>query len=145
MPSWRDSASQQAQDDLDALLDLSLPFAQQMLDKRGEFLPYGAEVSREGETHLVAGVAERDAPPLSAEVIAVLVARFTHDRDSLRAIAVVADVRTAGSDAVRVELEHREGHAIVILLPYRKKRLGRGIEYAPLTASPGSAQIWPSL
>jgi hypothetical protein len=30
-------------------------------------------------------------------------------------------------------------------LPYRKKRLGRGIEYAPLTASPGSAQIWPSL
>jgi len=53
--SWRDSASQQAQDDLDAPLDATIPFAQQMLEKRGEFFPYGAGISLEEATRMFAG------------------------------------------------------------------------------------------
>jgi len=55
MTSWRNSASQQAQDDLDGLLNITLPFAQQMLAKRSEFYPFGASVTASGETRLLAG------------------------------------------------------------------------------------------
>jgi hypothetical protein len=55
MTSWRDSASQQAQADLDGLLNITLPFAQQVLAKRGEFYPFAGTVTGGGETRLLAG------------------------------------------------------------------------------------------
>jgi len=54
MTSWRDSASSQSQADLDGLLGEVLPFAQQQLEKRGEFFPYGATVSIEGDSRMTA-------------------------------------------------------------------------------------------
>src|SRR5205823_540247 len=50
--------------------------------------------------------------------------------------------RLPDGDAVRVELEHAEGQAIAVLLPYKKKRLGRGLEFQSLRAGTGSRQIW---
>ena len=74
-----------------------------------------------------------------------MVERLRHDRGGLRAVALATMVRTAdGGDAVRVELEHSEGQAIAVLLPYRKKRLGRGIEYGSLAAGATTHQIWTS-
>lgn len=48
----------------------------------------------------------------------------------------------AAGVAVRVELEHREGHAIADLLPYKKRRLRRGVEFGELGASAGEPQVW---
>lgn len=48
MATWRDSASQQAQEDLDGHLNAALPFARQMLDSRGEFLPMALHSTRQG-------------------------------------------------------------------------------------------------
>ena len=141
VPSWRDSATQEAQDDLDGLVNAALPFAQQMLDKSGEFYPYGVALTDQGETRMVAGDGLGEHPA-SATVLETLVSGLRGERDALRAAALVADVRANGSDTVRVELEHRDGHAIAVLLPYKKKRLGRGIEYGQLTAATGSHQIW---
>jgi hypothetical protein len=141
--SWRDSATQQAQDDLDGLLDASLPFAQEMLDKHGEFFPYALAVSASGETMQMAGdPGEGASSPPSVAVLQTLVDGLRAVRDTLRASAVVSDVRLSDSDAIRVELEHAEGEAIVVLLPYRRKRLRRGIEYGETSASQGERQIW---
>jgi hypothetical protein len=141
--SWRASASQQAQDDLDGLLDSSLPFAQEMLDKHVEFFPYAAAITTSGETRLIAGDPGEGEQPTSVAVLQVLVEGLRAERDTLRAAAVVSDVRRSDSDAVRVELEHEEGHAIVVFLPYQKKRLRRGVEYGQITAGPGDRQVWP--
>lgn len=78
----------------------------------------------------------------STDVIATMLEGLTRTRDDLRAIAIVADVRTSDWDAVRVELEHRDGHAIAVLLPYKKKRFGRGIAYGSLRAAAGTRRVW---
>jgi hypothetical protein len=142
MASWRDSTSQQAQDDLDALVSVTLPFAQEMLDKRGEYLPFGAAITLDGETRMLAGDPGAGERPESTEVLGTLVEGVLRQQAELRAVAFVADVRTADSDAVRVELEHREGQAISVLLPYRKKHLGRGVEYSDLRAGTSNPKVW---
>jgi hypothetical protein len=146
MTSWRDTATPQAQDDLDRLLELTLPFAQQQLTQHGEFFPFAAAVDADGAPTLVsadpAAVGDR---PASTEVLDHLLSGLRDRADDLRAVAVVADVRLESSDAVRVELEHRDGQAVRVLLPYRKKRLRRGVDYGQLAAVPGQPHIWASL
>ena len=140
--SWRDSATQQTQDDLDGLLEESLPFAQEMLKKHGEFFPYALAISASGEIMHVAGDPDDGEQPSSVAVLQTLIQALRAEGDAIRAAAVVSDVRLSDSDAVRVELEHTEGEAIVVLLPYRKKKLGRGIEYGEFRASQGERRIW---
>ena len=126
MSSWRDSATQQAQDDLDRLVNAALQFAQQMLDQHGEFFPYGIALTADGEMAMVAADSGGSDRPASSDVLATLLDGFQRDRASLRATATVSDVRLSSSDAIRVELEHRDGHAMAVVLPYTKKRLRRG-------------------
>lgn len=144
MTSWRDSASLEAQDDLDRLLDESLPFARDMLEKSGEFFPYAIALTTSGEVNLVAGDPGEGDQPSSVAVLQTLVAGLRDQADTNRAAALISDVRLPDSDAIRVELEHSEGQAIVALLPYRVKRLRRGIEYGEIRAGQGERQIWSS-
>lgn len=144
MASWRHTASQQAQDDLDSLLGPALGFAQQQLDKHGEFYPYAVVVDTDGQQRMVA--AETDAEqPASADVITTLVAGLTEQRENLRAAAIVADVRLPDqeTDAIRVILEHTDRIALSVVLPYRARRLGRGIDFGDLQAGEAAAFIWP--
>jgi hypothetical protein len=142
MTTWRDSAAQQSQDDLDGLLNATLPFAQQMLAKNGEFYPFGAAVTAGGETRLVAADPDRGEHPASGEVLSSLLDGFRRTREDLRAVAVCSDVRLPDADAVRVELEHRDGQAMTVLLPYKKKRFGRGVDYEDLRGGTTDKQVW---
>lgn len=144
MTSWRDSASQQAQADLDALLNITLPFAQQMLAKRGEFYPFGATVTAGGETRLLAGDLGQEHPG-TADVLSLLVERLRQERPGLRAVAICSDVRLSDSDGIRVELEHRDGHAMAVLMPYKKKRFASGVEYDDLRGGAANKQVWAQL
>lgn len=145
MTSWRDASSPEAQEQLDELLNVVLPFAQQELEKHGEFFPYAAAIGADGEPELIAarpaGGGER---PASADVIDACLDALAAKRERIRAAAVVADVRTADGDAIRVELEHAEGQAIAVFVPYSKKRFGRGVDYGDLRAQPGRPQVWSS-
>lgn len=142
MTSWRDGATQQSQDDLDGLLNVTLPFARQMLAKRGEFYPFGAAVTVDGETRLLADAPGQREHPASGDVRASLLDAMRREREEFRAIAVCSDVRLPDSDAIRVDLEHREGHAMAVLLPYKKKRLARSVEYQDLRAGTTDKTVW---
>jgi hypothetical protein len=142
MTSWRDSASELAQADLDGLLNALLPFAQQELEKLGEFFPFGAIVTADGETRLLGADAMQDERPDSASIISMLLVDAQNKRAELRALGICSDIRAPDPDAIRVDLEHSEGVAMAVLMPYAKKRFGRGIKYSALQAGVATKQVW---
>ena len=145
MSSWRDNASPRAQEDLDALLGMVLPFAQQQLADHGAFFPYGAYVGLGGVAEFVAIYADSehpDAAKMFQDSFSALAAR----RDVIRAAAVAVDVKIddGAGDAISVDLEHAEGHAVKVLLPYAKARFRKRIKYGSMSAQPGEHRIWES-
>jgi len=81
-------------------------------------------------------------PSRSDDVLSMLLEDVRTQRSDLRAVAICTDVQTAGSDVIRIELEHREGTAIAVQVPYKKKHLGHGLEYGPLQAGPATKRVW---
>lgn len=109
-----------AQNDLDVLLNSVLPFAEQTLAKYGELFPFGAGVDVGGQVAMLAADSGLGEHPASNQVLDALYEGARAEAASHRAVAFVADVRANGSDAVRIELEHREGVALVLLIPYSR-------------------------
>jgi len=145
MTSWRDTASPQAQQDLDTLLDAALGFAQQQLATRGEFFPYAVTIDTTGQVETIAARPDpTNERPTSADVVTACFGALTEKRTVIHAGAVVADVRVRDldSDAIQVDLEHADGHALTVLLPYAKKRLSKKVEFGQLRAQTGQRQIW---
>ncbi len=145
MTSWRHDASEQAQADLDRLLNTALGFAQQQLEQHGELFPYALAVRADEQTEMIAARPEEtDDRPASADVIASCVAVLTDRRNEFRTAGIVADVRLPDlmSDAIEVSLEHVEGPVLRVQLPYSKRRFRKDIDYGQLRAQAATRKIW---
>ena len=140
--SWRDTSSALAQDDLDALLNALLPFAEDQLAKNGAFYPFAGSMSLDGEATLVATDPGLGEHPASDQVLTTLYDGARANANASRAFAFVADVRANGSDAVRLELEHREGTALVLLLPYTRSRFKKALTFGQMGVSTGAPRVW---
>ena len=134
-------------DDLDALLNPILAFAQDMLRKRGEFFPFGAAMKAEDEVELVAGYTESERPP-SQEVIDLLVGALRGRAAArlIKAAGICYDVRIRTedgktTDAISVALEHQAGDAVTVRMPYSKGRF-TGLRFGDLSAGPGERRIF---
>jgi hypothetical protein len=137
--NWRDSTTEHVQSDLDRLLNRVLPFADEMLVRHGEFFPYGAAITLDGEEQIFAADPGDAEDPSPAEVLTSIVDGISGEASGLRAVAVVSDVTNRRSDAIMVHLEHADELAIAVLLPYER---GEEIEYGELVATPVEAKIW---
>jgi hypothetical protein len=142
MSTWRDRTSLEAQDELDRLLNFSLDAAMHEIEKRAEFYPFGAVIANTGDIRLI--VSEMlEEHPLSLDVLDTLYKSLQVDSPSIHAAATVSDVKLSdGRDGVRVELEHKEGTVIAVVLPYQSN--GSGVEYGSLQAEVGLQHIWLS-
>ena len=73
LAGWRDSACQDVQDDLDALLNVDLPLAEQSLRESGEFYPYAASMSSDGQISIaMAGPEGDDVPSVAGSMVSLL-------------------------------------------------------------------------
>jgi hypothetical protein len=125
--------------DSNALLNAVLPFAQQMLAKHGEFLPFGATMNRDGEVALSASM---PASENEQEVLAMLVSahRQRAGEGAIKGSAICYNARVSMAgrsekqDAICVELEHVSERCAQLFVPYQK-RLLRGFRYGELFGS----------
>ena len=120
----------EAREDYNALLEFLMPFAEQMLKKNGEFFPFGAAVSTEGEVQACATY-DGNESPASEEVIALLLQGFQGDarEGKIRATGICYDGRIVQDgkkvDAVIISLEHASGGATKTCIPYTKSMFGK--------------------
>ena len=144
MNSWRDAAAPVVQQDLDDLFDAALRAASQFLVRHGEFFPFGWWIKDDDMALFAAdpGIGEQ---PSSHEVVRALAEAADAERERLRAVAIACDVVLPdGGDAVRVQLEHREGVALEVLVPYRRRRFSRKLTHGEMKVSSGDARLWTS-
>jgi hypothetical protein len=136
--------------DLDELLPVLFEFAQLMLSESGEFFPFAAAMKRVGQIQSIGGYTG-DEHPLSQDLIDLLVESLRRDAaaGTIRASGICMDVRTIPpgssekSDAICARLEHEDGEAIDVFLPYCKTLFGK-FKYAAVFATPGNPEVFPA-
>jgi hypothetical protein len=139
---------QTARDEMDALLNMTLTFSQQMLEEHGEFYSHGASIDSSGELQLAGAYTGEEHPP-DTELIQILYDAFRDQaaEGKIRAAAVASDVRLTlpgadePGDAIRVGIEHAEADPVFVFLPYAKEQQ-RGIDYGEVFAVRGESHVF---
>jgi hypothetical protein len=135
---WRESASAQAQDDLDGLFNLAITHATHLLKDGGRLVPFAAVVQDDG----TAGVVVADpGGGASRAVLDRLYATARRDSAECRAVAFTADITFEDGRAIRIEAEHRDGIALALRVPYHRRFLG-GVRLGVMRLSDGPSRVW---
>jgi len=134
------------EEDLNAILNTLFDFAQEQIQRHGEFFPFAAVVGADGELSTVAVQIDEERPQSTA-VIEELYRVLTPQAESgaIRAAGVCMDVLMTPpggkkTDALRADLEHVDDRVATAFVPYRKKRLG-GYEFGDLRMEPGTPHL----
>ena len=138
-----------AKTECEEIMNVLLPFAQQMLEKHGEFFPFGGTMNGKGEVAHIAGYDGREQPP-SADIIKLLKDEFRSGARSgqYKATGLAYDVRVVlpstgkKSDAVAISLNHRDSYSVVVLFPYEIN--GGKVVFGEVFAEKGEADVFNS-
>ena len=111
--------------DVRNLMNEYIGFAEDMLQKYGEFFPFGAVLKPNKETAFVAGYEGTDQP-LSQDIIDLLndgfrvgAASGEYEATALFYDTAITQPETGEkSDAVAVALDHQSGNSLVVFFPY---------------------------
>jgi hypothetical protein len=140
MSNWGDGLSEKAKTEMDQILSVAIAFAEKMLEGQGAFYPFAVKLTDEGETEMVT------APAGAEDPLTALTENLTAQRFELRAAAVAAamHLQSLESDAVRVDLEHRDGAALTLIRPYSRKKLRKKIDWGDMQSMVVDPRIWGS-
>jgi hypothetical protein len=145
MTNWREGASEEVQDDFDRLAEVTIAAARNFLDQGGDFIPFPMVIKADGELALI-GLEQPVTPsvPNAQNVMKGIVELFRERRGSIRALAIGADVQVPeeATDAIEVRLEHRDGLAVTVLVPYQIDSLDDTYIYDEPRIQDGDRQIW---
>ena len=140
--NWREDASEKAQADLDSLFNQSALLAQTLLARNGEFYPFGASLGTRGKFYLATPLPEAKQPT-SQDVIDELVRDYSERNRSIRACVITTlGVLPDGSDAIKVDLEHKEGTSLSVILPIERADDNGDLEFGNMAAIEGEHRVW---
>lgn len=138
MTSWREGTTEAAQQALDKLVNVCLELAERQLQQDGTFFPYAIGMDSDGEIELImADAREIEKEPDVEGVVRACRSGVAARSADLQAAAVILDVTVPeiNSDAVRVEMQHAEGTALTVYMPYTND--GRSVEFGQMSVQPG--------
>ncbi len=140
-PTWRDETPVAVQADIDALAAAAFAAAEQLLGLHRDFEPFAVGIDDTGG--VVRPTFDQGSAPDQLALLEGVKASVRAGRRAYRAVAFVALVFTRTGDAVRVELEHRDGGpALVLLASCRVGRLVRRVTMGPVGGSVGCHLVW---
>jgi len=132
-----------AKEDCQALLDVVLPFARQMLSRHKAFFPFGAAVQPDGQIVSV-GTSDGNEKPAAGEIAKLLKGAFVAAAQAgdYKATALATDILygTNKTDAISVELDHQDDYSIKVIIPYKIVK-GKLVE-EPISAEMGRKEIF---
>ena len=134
--------------DFDELVMPLLGLAETLLEREGEFRPFGARLAAGGQLALV-DVAPTLQEPSNPLIIDALYATFRVEAKigAIRACAVCWDAlvpRQWGGgmmDAIAIGLEHRDGDPTIILCGYERDAIG-DIQFEELVTASGRRHVF---
>lgn len=136
-------------EEIQELLGALLPHAERMLSEHGEFYPYAMTLDSDGAIESVAPAIDSDDPDVSDVLVALHNGlREQAAEGSIRASGIAADVTLTDpdsgetTDAVQLELDHADGDAVDIYVPY--ETAGDGIKFGELVAAEGREPVFTS-
>ncbi|MFD4458469.1 hypothetical protein [Nocardia sp. NPDC058480] len=139
---WRTVAPQHVQDDYDTLLRDGVEAAAQVLAEAESFQPFMLVIDRAGRK----GMRRFAGQSVIGEEHAVTATiELPGDRVTLRARVIVFDVTVSApffGTAVKALLEHREGPAIDVLVPYVATRDDLRIDFTRADGAVGVSRLW---
>ena len=123
-------------------------FARKCLDDQGGFFPFGRVLNRDGRQELQHADPGQGEHPNPADVQSLLVGlnRARALRGEIRATAVCIDAYWKypdgrRSDAIVVELEHRDSEPFRVIVPYSKSSSGQWV-YEPKLRTKGVRRVF---
>src|SRR5262252_7105294 len=107
-----DKMNKTPKEEVEQLMNALIPFAQQMLAKRGEFYPYGGAITSAGKITMI-GATDGDEHPTSQKLIDTLIEgfRLNAKKGEYRATGLVFDVKVKPpnsdqkTDAIQINLD----------------------------------------
>jgi hypothetical protein len=120
MATWSDSASHQAQADLDELCEAAADLAARRIALAGDFQPFAFAVSVDGYVQAVQPNDPSGTVSDVSEQLATLWRDLAECSENLRAVAVAVSVTLPDEnrDGIQITVEHREGIAIGLIARY---------------------------
>jgi hypothetical protein len=133
-------------EEIEQLLRYLLPFAEESLNRDGEFRPYAAMVAADGSLKSVESQEGED--PAVGELLGALHAELREQAagGAIRASGIAADVTLTDpdsgeeTDAVQLELDHVDTDAVDVYVPYTSGN--DGIKFGELVAAAGQAPVF---
>lgn len=139
----RPAPTTRAQDDLEDLIDFVLDVARRQLNSHGKCPPFAAALPNDGLPTLIA-VETHGKRVTQAALVEASFETLADMRHDIVAGAVVwiADITNEKTAAIRVDIEHVDGHASIVLLPFLRRPLRRQTDYGMRRLFQGKRHIW---
>lgn len=139
---WRRRVAGPAADDFDHVMSGVLSAVDAVLERRETPPPCGLAVSQAGDLVDLGARSWLGASSSPREVVADLYRIARAEAVACRAVALAQVGRSSGGLALRVDLEHADGVAVTVVLPYTYSRLRRSYVAGEPVVSEGSRRVW---